>query len=140
MRDTRSEIKARGLTKIVCPEARRGIVVGLDRHTQTLMSTEKKMDEEKKTQQSFPETPTEARINDTRRLAEMIARREHEGRIASLTLAQLRALPAETTVYRSVGRAYLKTNKETVESRLENVSTTTAQEASQLRDKLKSAA
>ena len=59
--------------------------------------------------------------SEQRRVIENIARKEHEQRMSSLTLKQLEALPNDNAVYRTIGKAFVKSDMGEVQERLKNV-------------------
>lgn len=78
----------------------------------------------------------QARLNELvgeyRRISETIGRKEHEYKMATLTLRELGGMADDTGVYRTVGKAFIKSEKSQVQERLENVSKMAEEEKAKL--------
>ncbi len=56
-----------------------------------------------------------------KRVVEVMGRKEHEQKMAVLTGRQLEALPAETVVYRAVGKAFMQSHLGQIKESLASV-------------------
>lgn len=71
-------------------------------------------------------------VSEHRRLSETLARKEHENRVAGLTLKELSSLPEATLVYRTLGKAFIRSELSQVQDRLRNVSASAMAEGERL--------
>lgn len=69
---------------------------------------------------------------EQRQVQDTIAKREHEQRMAALTLKELSSLPQETPIYKTFGKAYLLSSVSNVQERLQAVGSTATIEKEKL--------
>ena len=60
-------------------------------------------------------------VEEYKRVCDGISRKEYEGKYAQMTLRGLSDLPSNTTVYRTIGKAFIKSEINSVRERLERV-------------------
>lgn len=68
-----------------------------------------------------------------RRVVESVARKEHEQNMARLTLRELGQMGGETPVYRTIGKAFVRSSMDQVQERLESVGSLAVSEGERLR-------
>lgn len=71
-------------------------------------------------------------VSEHRRLCETITRKDHEHRVALLTLKELSSLPETTTVHRTLGKAFVKSEMSHVQDRLKSVGISAAADKEKL--------
>ncbi|PJF20177.1 hypothetical protein PSACC_00022 [Paramicrosporidium saccamoebae] len=67
-------------------------------------------------------------VAEHRRVSEFASRKEHENKMSLLTMKELESLPAETAVYRTIGKAFILSDLPHVQERLRNVSSMALEE------------